>query len=158
MSNAPQSPIAKAKKWGKLKDPTKTPPTKVPADFESTFVKLENTWDPAKKEYTANVRLCVRLKAGLKAPKQLLARAWAGPGLQESQLFVYQRSNELSFLGLHTGVQLSLAATLPPKASTRSRCGVPNKLPSYSKSSAKSPRKTANVASPSSSHSTTTTK
>ena len=120
MSGAPQSPISKAKKWGKLKDPTKTPPTKVPADFEATFVKLENTWDPGKKEYSANLRLCVRMKA--------------------------------------ERVQLSLAATMRRKASTRSKFGVPNKLPSYSKSSAKSPRKTANVASPSSSHSTTTTK
>ena len=157
MYGAPSSPISKAHKWGKLKDPTKTPPTKPPADFQSTFVKLENTWDPAKKEYTANMRLCVRLKAGLKAPKQLLTCAWTGPGLQESQLFVYQRSNELSFIGLDTGVQLSLAATLRPKATTRSRCGVPNKLASYSKSSAKSSRKTANLASPTSSRSTTRT-
>ena len=116
MSNAPQSPIAKAKKWGKLKDPTKTPPTKVPADFDATFVKLENTWDPSKKEYSANLRLCVRMKAGLRAPKQLLTRAWAGPGLQESQLSVYQRSNALSSFDLDTGVQLSLAATMRRKA------------------------------------------
>ena len=96
MYGAPSSPISKAHKWGKLTDPTKTPPTKPSADFQSTFVKLENTWDPAKKEYTANVRLCVRLKAGLKAPKQLLTCAWSGPGLQEQQLFVYPRSNELT--------------------------------------------------------------
>ena len=78
-SSSLQSPIAK-KRFTSFESPKTTARVvSAPAKRKNcTWFVLEQTFNPVTQQYTDNMRLGVRLMAGLKNPKGFIEQAWMG--------------------------------------------------------------------------------
>ena len=83
MSSGPTSPISKWARHRTKNDGTPTKPKPKP-DFHNTFVKLAYTYNPSTMQFTDNIKVGIRLKAGLVGPKELILTAWKDPCLREN--------------------------------------------------------------------------